>query len=426
MNNKQYKSIKRYGAVLLITAVLIAGYPIKGYSAESAMDSAGTSAETVTDNPTPSDKIVANDGTAGDQNLAVDANAADNASPDGSGTATDSQTGETGDAGASGGSGNSAATGATGSEASDAGKGTADSFGNTDAGSNATDAGDASSDNSGNTGNAQTGSNSGDSGSTQSGNESGNKVSSNSGDNSSNTNNDGNSTESDQTAGTTEGTDPSGNTEGENTPEGTESTGGASGEDKTDIVQMLLETEPVSETEEADSEKRDDVLQVVLPTTSESGKSPFDFLIDPQRLVYLTDAIVYGGGTVEEDATLLFHNHNGEYDYSSRSDYVSVTNSGETRTSITISANLDNLGDIEIAEDDDFSDDTACTIYMSIVDDEGNETPITPGQDATITVSVEAGESYSFGLRGAVNPNVDWLGDNFHPVIRLNWGIEKE
>ena len=55
-----------------------------------------------------------------------------------------------------------------------------------------------------------------------------------------------------------------------------------------------------------------DVVSVALPAISEDGESPFDFIIDPQGLIYATDAAKYGGGKVEEGATLLFRNHDGE------------------------------------------------------------------------------------------------------------------
>lgn len=50
-----------------------------------------------------------------------------------------------------------------------------------------------------------------------------------------------------------------------------------------------------------------DVVSVGIPVVPEGEKSPFDFILDPQGLIYETDAMRYGGGTVEEGATLLFH-----------------------------------------------------------------------------------------------------------------------
>ena len=92
-----------------------------------------------------------------------------------------------------------------------------------------------------------------------------------------------------------------------------------------------------------------DVVSVALPAISEDGESPFDFIIDPQGLIYATDAAKYGGGKVEESATILFRNHDGEYDFSRRSDSLTVKNRSNVPVIVTITASVENLGDIEIA-----------------------------------------------------------------------------
>ena len=118
-----------------------------------------------------------------------------------------------------------------------------------------------------------------------------------------------------------------------------------------------------------------DVISVALPAISEYGDSPFDFIIDPQGLIYETDAAKYGGGRVEEGATLLFRNHEGDYDFSSRSDRLSVRNQSNVPAIVTITACVSDLGGVDVVDYPVF-DDESCSIYLAIVDDEGNEQPV--------------------------------------------------
>lgn len=196
-----------------------------------------------------------------------------------------------------------------------------------------------------------------------------------------------------------------------------------------------------------------DVVSVAFPTISDDGESPFDFIIDPQELIYLTDAARYGGGKVEEGATLLFRNHEGEYDFSRRSDRLTVKNQSNVPVEVTISACVENRGEIDIVGNTDFGDSDSCSMYLAIVDDEGNEKPIS--EDGEISVSTEmhrapddayvyrideesgsysyefsrspdeiAFDSYSFGLIGYCNPGGNWQDISVHPVVRVTWKVE--
>ena len=196
-----------------------------------------------------------------------------------------------------------------------------------------------------------------------------------------------------------------------------------------------------------------DVVSLALPTISEEGESPFDFIIDPQNLIYETDAARYGGGKVEEGATLLFRNHEGEYDFSRRSDRLTVKNQSNVPVEVTISACVENRGEIDIVGNTDFGDSDSCSMYLAIVDDEGNEKPIS--EDGEISVSTEMHrapddayvyrideesgsysyefsrspdeidfDSYSFGLIGYGNPGGNWQDIAVHPVVRVTWKVE--
>lgn len=196
-----------------------------------------------------------------------------------------------------------------------------------------------------------------------------------------------------------------------------------------------------------------DVVSVALPAISEDGESPFDFIIDPQGLIYATDAAKYGGGKVEENATILFRNHDGEYDFSRRSDGLTVKNRSNVPVVVTVTASIENLGDIELSGSKDYGDSDACSMYFAVVDDEGNEKPIS--EDGEISISTEMRkapedayiyrideengsysyelsrspeeidfDSYSFGLTGYCNPNGNWQDVAVHPVVKVTWKVE--
>lgn len=197
----------------------------------------------------------------------------------------------------------------------------------------------------------------------------------------------------------------------------------------------------------------EDVISVALPAISEEEGSPFDFMIDPQGLIYETDAARYGGGKVEEGATLLFRNQDGEYDFSKRSDRLTVRNQSNVAVIVTITASIGDLGEIEMLGSPDFEDSEDCSIYLAIVDDEGNERPVS--EDGEVSVSIEMRkapdnayvyrideetgdysyelttspeevdfDSYSFGLVGYCNPNGNWQDISVHPRVTVTWRVE--
>lgn len=196
-----------------------------------------------------------------------------------------------------------------------------------------------------------------------------------------------------------------------------------------------------------------DVVSVGVPVISEGETSPFDFILDPQELLYETDAMRYGGGTVEEGTTLLFRNTAGGYDFSRYSDKLTVTNQSTVPVKVTISASVSNLEDVSISGSDDFSGNESQSIYLALVDDEGNVQPISANGDTTFSWVMQAApenayvytineedhtyecvlsgspetigfDTYSFGLVGACNPNVDWKNRFLHPVVTVIWRVD--
>lgn len=149
--------------------------------------------------------------------------------------------------------------------------------------------------------------------------------------------------------------------------------------------------------------------------------SPFDFLLDPGGLVAETGAARYGGGSVEEGATLLFHNREGAYTFSKDSDKLTIMTPEPAE--IFISAYLSELGELMVVEDRDFSGSDVCGIYLALVDDRGNEQPLSADGEISATLHVEPG-SYSFGLTGACNPDADWQNLSANPKVTLTWSVE--
>lgn len=210
-----------------------------------------------------------------------------------------------------------------------------------------------------------------------------------------------------------------------------------------DVISEALPTVPAKE----------DVISIMLPTVMEEEKSPFDFVMDPQGLLYKTDAARYGGGVVEEGATLLFQNKEGEYDFSRYSDRLAVTNYSTVPVLLTISARITDLGELSMASNDDFTDSDDCGVYLAVVDDGGNVHPISADGVVTIQVEMKAApesayvyrlgddlqsyhlaqsddfeevefDTYFLGLVGACNPNADWSNISAHPVVSVTWRID--
>ena len=197
----------------------------------------------------------------------------------------------------------------------------------------------------------------------------------------------------------------------------------------------------------------EDVVSVALPVVSKDGSSPFDFIIDPQGLIYETNAAKYGGGTVEEGASLLFHNYkNEDFDFSSYSDSLKVINRSTVPVVVRVAAKIADFGDIRLEQDDVFEEEDSCAIYLAVVDDEGNERPLS--EDGEVILEAEMKEApaeaytyyyneeqdvyeyvstdtedidydtYSFGLHGECNINADWSELSASPKVIVTWEVE--
>lgn len=171
------------------------------------------------------------------------------------------------------------------------------------------------------------------------------------------------------------------------------------------------------------------VLNVEMPVIEGTEKSLFDFVLDPQELLYKTKGVRFGGGNVEKGATLLFHNKEGQYDFSSVSDHLTITNKSFEPVVVTVTVSLMDLNEIIISENKEFFEGER-SFYLAIVDNQGNEQPVLAEGTASVHFEMDAMEklgvpvSYSFGLTGTCNPNADWKGVSTRPVIKIIWCVE--
>ena len=193
-----------------------------------------------------------------------------------------------------------------------------------------------------------------------------------------------------------------------------------------------------------------DVTNVQLPVMG--ATSPFDFIIDPMELIYQTDAAKYGGGRVEEGASVLFRNSKGEYDFSHKSDMLEVINKSNVPVRITISASIQNPDSVPLVTSFSELSGDKPSLFMALVDDYGIVSAITSYDEASFEVSLNAApdgtyvyayneatgsydyafaegaenaefDAVSFGIIASCNTEADWTQVESWPVINVNWKV---
>ncbi len=139
-----------------------------------------------------------------------------------------------------------------------------------------------------------------------------------------------------------------------------------------------------------------DIVNTKMPIIGED--SPFDFIIDPMKLVYDTDAAKYGGGRVEEGASILFKNNEGDYLFSSKSDLLTISNHGNIPVQVTIRASINNSAGIEFVGSRSELGGADPQIFMALCDEDGIRSVMTEDGEARIDVVLDAvpDDSYSF------------------------------
>jgi len=193
-----------------------------------------------------------------------------------------------------------------------------------------------------------------------------------------------------------------------------------------------------------------ELISVVLPVVEE--KDLFSFFIDPLHILYHTFGSSGGSVMVEEDACLLFYNRDGSgYTFSSRSDHLEIINKSTVPVEVTITAKLEDADGISIVPSREFGEEDSCDLYLALVDDKGNEQPLSEDGEAFIVVRLDrapleaysyvfcedtgayeyvcqvgevAFDSYFFGLTGACNERGDWTSINGKAHVTISWNVE--
>ena len=191
------------------------------------------------------------------------------------------------------------------------------------------------------------------------------------------------------------------------------------------------------------------IISVILPVVE--GIDPFSFFIDPKNILFNSfknSEDVY----VEEGANLLFINRSDNaYGLSSQSDKLSIINQSTVPVEATITAKLDNIDEITLEESLVLPDGNNCSVYLALVDDRGNEVPLSENGEASLTILLEKApidayafeydeetdeysyaylindnmfDSFSFGLKGVCNKDGNWSELSEKPAITLSWTVE--
>lgn len=194
-----------------------------------------------------------------------------------------------------------------------------------------------------------------------------------------------------------------------------------------------------------------DVTNIQLPVLGVD--SPFDFIIDPLQLVYLTDAARYGGGRVEEGATVLFKNTEGDYDLSHKSDMLTVVNKSNVPVKLVVTAVVKDSDVVTMAGSTSELHGDQPSIFMALTDEDGIASVITGYGEAVIETVLKAApddtyeytfnektgtydytlsrgadsteyDSFNFGVIAACNTEADWDDIDARPAINVSWKVE--
>ncbi len=220
------------------------------------------------------------------------------------------------------------------------------------------------------------------------------------------------------------------------------------------LVGILAVSCPISVIADVNSEN---VLLVDMPMIGGEGDSQFDYILDPQTLIYKTDAARYGGGIVEPGATMLFHNKGGKYDFSSRSNELSIRNRGKLPVKVITQIIVENIEDVEIIGRNQYDGGNKCAMYIALVDNKGNEIPVSSNgiivyetrldslsDNAYVYKPAEMTDSnnkapkmeidndktpwpvYSFAIKGSCNPDGNWSDLARYPRITFKMTVDTE
>ena len=209
---------------------------------------------------------------------------------------------------------------------------------------------------------------------------------------------------------------------------------------------LEIESGTIDLTPKTEKDLPPDVTRIVFPVIENTNL--FDFIMDPMGLVYMTNAAKYGGGAVQENATLLFKNNDGDYLFSDTSDYLSFRNKGNVPVKVVVKATITGLGDLGMTTDRSAYEAGKPAIYLALTDNVGNEVPLlsdeetvieavldvseedktvykwnsdTGSYEATETMNLNDPGAYFFALTGSCNPDANWNNISCKPTVKVSW-----
>ncbi|MBR0281148.1 MAG: hypothetical protein IJQ81_06105, partial [Oscillibacter sp.] len=165
-------------------------------------------------------------------------------------------------------------------------------------------------------------------------------------------------------------------------------------------------------------------------STEQFLSSIFDFSVDPYGLVEMSAAQHYGGGIVEPDAKVIFRNHEGQYDFSSQSDAVVLSNLQDEPLMVTVSVSLNNLNKrVQLVSKEQKSDPLTGEkpmLYLAVIDSLGHEIPILTEKPVRLSTILSSSDNlnnnqYYFKLCGDCNPNGNWENVAINATISVMW-----
>ncbi len=200
--------------------------------------------------------------------------------------------------------------------------------------------------------------------------------------------------------------------------------------EETEIPAEEIAVVPEDEDAESETESEESRIVLELPMLENYGFSPFDFIMDPQGLITTTNAAKYGGARFEEGATLYFKNTNGDYEYSHTSDWLSIISRSNVPVCVTVELTVEETYGVNMTQDKSFLDDGSCSMYLALLDNDGNERAVNGEGKAVLEMVLPACENEedaaecSFALTGCCNPEGDWFVMAECPRIVVNWMVE--
>jgi hypothetical protein len=134
------------------------------------------------------------------------------------------------------------------------------------------------------------------------------------------------------------------------------------------------------------------VFKVNLPVDSESNNN-LRFKLDPQRLIYKTDAARYAniqGSEIDPNATLLFMSANeitGKY--TNLSNVLSINNLSSVSVDVALKTRMVSADGLTLSSNGNFTDENDKTpkVYMAISINKGDKTGVTNVFDKAITAT---------------------------------------